>query len=139
MRADTRLIGFRGIVPPMVTPLRDRDTLDTAGLERLIEHILSGGVHGLVILGTSGEAPSLSYKLRRDLIDRTCRQVNGRVPIMVGITDTSFVESVALGRFAADAGATALVAAAPYYFPAGQPELIEFIERLVLELPLPLL
>ena len=54
----------RGIIPPLVTPLLDRDTLDEAGLERLIEHVLAGGVHGLFILGTSGEAPSLSYRLR---------------------------------------------------------------------------
>ena len=53
----------------MVTPLSDRDTLDDAGLERLIEHILAGGVHGLFILGTTGEAPSLSYRLRRGLIE----------------------------------------------------------------------
>jgi len=127
-----------GIVPPMVTPLSGRDTLDLAGLERLIEHILSGGVHGLFILGTTGEAPSLSYRLRRELIDRTCRQVAGRVPVLVGITDTAFMESVALARHAADAGAFGVVAAPPYYFPAGQPELIEYVQRLTPELPLPL-
>ena len=51
-----------GIVPPMITPLRDRDALDIAGMERLIERILGGGVHGLFILGTSGEGPGLSYR-----------------------------------------------------------------------------
>lgn len=47
----------------MVTPLRDRDALDVAGLERLIEHILAGGVHGLFILGTTGEgrASAIAY------------------------------------------------------------------------------
>jgi 4-hydroxy-tetrahydrodipicolinate synthase len=122
----------------MVTPLAARDALDVAGLERLIEHILQGGVQGLFILGTTGEAPSLGYRLRRELIDRTCRQVAGRVPVLVGITDTAFVESVALARHAAAAGAQAVVAAPPYYFPAGQPELVEYIERLTPELPLPL-
>jgi len=68
---------LRGIIPPMVTPLRSRDELDVAGLERLIEHILAGGVHGLFVLGTTGEAPSLSYRLRRDLVERACRQVAG--------------------------------------------------------------
>lgn len=128
---------LRGIIPPMVTPLCDRDTLDVSGLECLIEHILDGGVHGLFILGTTGEAPSLSYALRRELIDRTCRQVGRRVPVLVGITDTSFVESLSLGCLAAEAGAEALVLAAPYYFPAGQPELIEYVEHLAAELPLP--
>jgi dihydrodipicolinate synthase/N-acetylneuraminate lyase len=61
---------LRGIIPPMVTPLTERDRLDVAGLERLVEHILDGGVHGLFVLGTTGEAPSLSYRLRTELIDR---------------------------------------------------------------------
>ena len=127
-----------GIVPPLVTPLLDRDTLDHAGLERLIEHVLAGGVQGLFILGTTGEAPSLSYRLRRELIARVCQLAGGRVPVLVGITDTSFVESVALARHAAGAGAAAVVLSTPYYFPAGQTELTSYIETIVPELPLPL-
>jgi 4-hydroxy-tetrahydrodipicolinate synthase len=122
----------------MVTPLSGRDELDLPGLERLIEHILGGGVGGLFILGTTGEGPSLSYHLRRELIERTCRQVQGRVPVLVGITDTAFVESVNLARHAATAGADALVLAPPYYFAEGQPELQEYLDHLAAELPLPL-
>jgi len=129
---------LRGIIPPMVTPLLDRDTLDVAGLERLIEHILAGGVHGLFILGTTGEAPSLSYRLRYELIERVCTQVKRRVPVLVGITDTSFVESVNITNKAKDAGAQAVVLAPPYYFPAGQGELLEYLKHLAPELPLPL-
>src|SRR3954447_26719101 len=90
-----------GIITPMITPLSDRDALDVAGLERLIEHIVGGGVNGLFILGTSGEAPGLSYRLRRELVERTCRQVRGRLPVLVGITDTSFVEALSLAELAA--------------------------------------
>jgi dihydrodipicolinate synthase/N-acetylneuraminate lyase len=129
---------LHGIVPPMVTPLRDRDELDVPGLERLIERILGGGVSGLFLLGTTGEGPSLSYRLRRELIERACRQIKGRVPVLVGITDTAFVESLNLARCSADAGANAVVAAPPYYLPEGQPELLEYLEHLVPELPLPL-
>jgi dihydrodipicolinate synthase/N-acetylneuraminate lyase len=127
-----------GIVPPMITPLHDRDALDVAGLERLIERILGGGASGLFIVGTTGEGPSLGYRLRRELIERTCRQVAGRVPVLVGITDTAFVESVHVARQAADAGAAAVVLAPPYYLPEGQPELQEYLKHLVPELPLPL-
>ncbi len=126
-----------GIIPPLVTPLTDRDTLDTPGLERLIERLIAGGVGGLFILGTTGEGPSLSYRLRREVIDLTCRQARGRVPVLVGITDTAFVESVNIARHAADAGADAVVAAPPYYLPEGQPELIEYTRHLLPELPLP--
>ncbi len=127
-----------GIIPPLITPLHSRDALDVAGLERLVEHVLAGGVHGLFVLGTTGEAPSLSYRLRRELIERVCRQVAGRVPVLVGITDTAFVEAVHLAQFAAEAGAQALVLAPPYYFPNSQPELLEYVQHLAPELPLPL-
>ena len=129
---------FHGIIVPMVTPLVDRDTLDVAGLERLIEHILAGGVHGVFVLGTTGEGPGLSYRRRQEIITRTCRQVGGRVPVLVGITDTSMPESLNVARWAADAGATALVVAPPYYIPEAQPELQEYLDHLVPELPLPL-
>ena len=130
-------VPLRGIVPPMVTPLADRDALDTAGVERLVEHILGGGVHGLFILGTTGEAPSLSYRLRRELVTQVCQQVDGRVPVLVGITDTSFAESVRLAGYAADAGAAAVVLAPPYYYPLGQTELQGYLQDIVGELPLP--
>jgi dihydrodipicolinate synthase/N-acetylneuraminate lyase len=126
-----------GIVPPLATPLCDQDTLDVAGMERLIEHVVGGGVHGLFILGTTGEGASLSYRLRRELIERACHQVNRRVPVLVGVTDTSFVESVNLARHAAEAGADAAVVAPPYSMPEGQAELVEYFVRLGKELPLP--
>lgn len=129
---------LRGIVPPMITPLRARDELDVPGLERLIEHVIAGGVSGLFILGTTGEGPSLSYSLRKELIERTCRQVRDRVPVLVGITDTAFVESLNVARWSADAGAHAVVLAPPYYLPEGQPELREYLDHIVPELPLPL-
>lgn len=127
-----------GIIPPLVTPLSDNDTLDVASLENLIEHLICGGVHGLFILGTTGEEQSLSYRLRQQMIRETCRINAGRLPVLVCITDTSIVESTNLARVAADCGASAVVSAAPYYFATGQPELAEFYEDLIPELPLPL-
>ena len=129
---------FHGIIPPMVTPLKDWDTLDNQGIEKLINHILNGGVHGLFVLGTTGEAPSLSHQLRKEVIKRTLDQVGTKVPVLVGITDTSFIETINIAEFAAEAGASAVVLAPPYYFPAGQFELIEYIEHLEQRLPLPL-
>ena len=130
---------FSGIIPPIITPMVGRDQLDHAGLGRLIEHLLSGGVHGIFALGTTGESPSLSYALRREMVARTIELVRSRVPVLVGITDTSFVETVQLAKHAADCGATALVLSTPYYFPAGQTELRYYVDELMQELPLPVM
>ncbi len=130
---------LKGIVPPLITPLKDRDTLDVEGLERLIEHMLRGGIHGLFALGTTGEGPSLGYRLRAEVIRHVCRQVNGRIPVVVGVTDTAFVESVKLSWIAAEAGADGVVLSTPYYFPAGQTELAAYVCKLVPELALPVM
>ena len=134
----TENFSLKGIVPPMITPLLNNDTLDTAGAEKLIEHMIGGGIHGIFILGTTGEAPSLSYDLRRELIKLTCEKVAGRIPVLVGITDTSISESIRLANYAAECGAAAVVSAPPYYFAPAQQELIEFYNELADALPLPL-
>jgi dihydrodipicolinate synthase/N-acetylneuraminate lyase len=129
---------LKGIVPPMVTPLIGRDQLDYRGLERLVEHILDGGVHGLFILGTTGEGPALSYALRRELIERVTRQVGSRVPVLVCVTDTAYVETLRLTEFAAKSGASAIVMAPPYYFYSSQLDLLRLVEGLAAESALPL-
>ncbi len=128
---------LRGIVPPLVTPLLDNNTLDVVGLEKLIEHVVAGGVHGIFILGTTGEAQSLSFELRKEVIKQSARVLNGRLPLLVGISDTSLVDSVSLANLAADNDADGLVTAPPYYFATGQPELAEFYEQLIPQLNLP--
>jgi 4-hydroxy-tetrahydrodipicolinate synthase len=129
---------LRGVVPPLVTPLADEYNLDLPGLKKLIEHVLAGGVHGLFLLGTTGEGPSLSYELKYEMVKKSCEIIAGRVPVLVGITDTSFAESIRLAEHAAACGADAVVLAPPYYFPAGQPELLEYFEHLAPKLALPL-
>ena len=129
---------FKGIIPPVITPLQSQNKVDTEGLIRLLEHILSGGVNGLFILGTSGEGPSLSYDLRYEVIKRVCSHVDGRVPVLAGITDTSFTESLELAKYAAVCGSDAVVAAPPYYFTVNQQELIRYYLALADQSPLPL-
>ena len=128
---------IKGIIPPVVTPLVDNNRLDLKGLESLLEHLLSGGVHGLFILGTTGEATSLSYKLRKELIKRTSELVNKRIPVLVGITDTSLSGSLEIAEYSKKMGMNAVVVAPPYYFPLSQIEMREYLENLVPELPLP--
>jgi len=127
-----------GIITPLVTPLIDNDTLDVEGLERLIEHVIAGGVHGIFVLGTTGEAQSLSFSLREEMIKRTSKILKGRLPLLVGISDTSLTDSVRLSYSAAEYGADAVVSTAPYYFAAAQPELIDFYEALIPKIALPI-
>lgn len=128
---------LRGIIPPVVTPLAGPDQLDAPALDRLIDYMISGGVHGLFLLGSCGEGPSLSHRLRRELIDRACAFVDRRVPVIVGITDPCHAESMNLAQHAADAGADAVVLSAPYYYPMEQAELVAYARQIATESPLP--
>ncbi len=71
------------------------------------------------------------------MIQNTCRHNADRLPVIVGITDTSMTESVNLARAAADAGAHALVLAMPYYFANSQAELVGYVQHLAAQVPLP--
>lgn len=129
---------IQGIVPPMITPLLDEDTLDRKGVEKLIEHLISGGVHGLFILGTTGEAPSLKHSLRIELIQRVCEQVDGRIPVLVGLMDTSYKESVYLADQAKELGAQAVVLAPPSFYKIDQDQLINLVDQMLNDISLPL-
>lgn len=129
---------LRGIIPPLVTPLSDDQHLDLSSLEKLVRHLLHGGVNGLFILGTTGECTSLSYAIRKEMISNVCRLVDGRVPVLVGITDTAPEESIVLTDYSKECGAAAVVAAPPYYFGLSQSELVTYFEKLADRLSLPL-
>lgn len=130
---------LRGIIPPLITPLHENFTLDYPSLIKTIEHIISAGVHGVFILGTTGEFSSLSPDVKNELISMTCAKVDGRIPVLVGITDCSFNESLKLASKAKDSGAKAVVAAPPFYMNIDQTELINYYQKLADEVELPLL
>lgn len=128
---------LRGVIPPLATPLTNDWELDYDGLERLVEQLLGGGVHGLFALGTTSEGPSLSYRVRYRLVEYVCELAESRVPVLVGISDTSLSESLELARHAHAAGAAAVVTTPPYYLPISQDQVVAYIERLADASPLP--
>jgi 4-hydroxy-tetrahydrodipicolinate synthase len=128
---------MQGIITPMATPLLNDDKIDKSGLKKLIDHLVKGGVNGIFILGTTGEATSLSNKLKQELVSLSCEFVDGRLPVLVGITDPSPKESLGLVSFSRNAGASAVVAAPPFYFTLTQPELLFYYNRLADQSALP--
>jgi 4-hydroxy-tetrahydrodipicolinate synthase len=128
---------LKGVIPPVVTPLLEDDILDAAAFERVLNRGIDAGIHGVFILGTTGEGPALSQRLRREVIQAATRVVQQRVPVLVGVTDTSLVDSLALAAFAAEAGADAVVTAGPSYFPASQSDLVRYMEQFAESCELP--
>jgi len=128
-----------GVIPPVVSPMNAADQLDLEAVDRIVEHLVAGGASGLFVLGTTGEGPSLTYQMRYEMVERTCEQVNKRIPILVGVTDSCLAESIALAEHAATCGAAAIVAAAPFYFDVSQSALQDWFTQLADKSPLPVM
>ncbi len=129
---------FAGIIPPVVTPITSEQELDIPGLEKLLEHMIAGGVHGLFILGTTGEGPALGERLQHDMIRETMRIVGTRLPVLVGISSAAFADSVRLAEYAKSCGCAGVVAAPPCYFNLGDAELLDYYQVLAAAVGMPL-
>lgn len=128
----------RGVIPPLVTPCTAKGNLDDEGFARLIDSVIAGGVDGVFVLGTTGEGPALSQQMQRQVVVTAVRAVAGRVPVLVGVTDSSAEELLNLADASAEAGADAVVVAPPPYSPAEAPELNHYLDFLNERLPLPM-
>ena len=122
----------------MVTPLDAKRRLDKKGTRNMVHHLLKGGVDGIFLLGTTGEGPHLSYAVREELVKTVCGLVKGRVPVLVGITETDLDDAVAFAAKCKAHGASAVVAAPPYYFKLTQAECVAWFTEMADRLPLPL-
>ena len=132
------MLKLSGLIPPMVTPLDAKRRLDKKGTRNMVNHLLKGGVDGIFLLGTTGEGPHLSYAIREELVKTVCGLVKGRVPVLVGITETDLDDAVAFAARCKAHGASAVVAAPPYYFKLTQAECVAWFKEMADRLPLPL-
>ncbi len=130
---------FGGVVPPVCTPMTDSFDVDTASLQRLIEFLLEAGVHGLFVLGSTGEAAFLTDEQRATVLDVAVKTVAGRVPLVAGIIDMTTDRVLEHARTAQHAGVDALVATAPFYTRIKQAEILDHFRILHLSIDLPLI
>ena len=105
---------FKGTITALITPFRG-NVLDREGLEQNIAFQLESGVSGILPLGTTGEAPTLSLDERETVIKCAVAQVKGRVPVWVGTGSCSTQETIAKTRHAEELGADAALVVTPYY------------------------
>lgn len=101
---------------PAVTAFHADGSLDRDGNLAVWEHILDGGVDGIVLMGSTGEFFALLPEQKRELIDLAVRHVAPRADLIVGTACLRVDETVELSRYALDAGAPAVMIVSPYYF-----------------------
>jgi 4-hydroxy-tetrahydrodipicolinate synthase len=105
---------FKGCLVALVTPFRD-GAVDRRALDGLVDHVLAGGVDGLVPCGTTGESPTLSEQEMLTVIAAIVARARGRVPVIAGTGTNSTEKTLARSKAAVAAGADAVMIVSPYY------------------------
>jgi 4-hydroxy-tetrahydrodipicolinate synthase len=105
---------FSGAIVAIVTPFKD-GIFDEKAYKRLIEHVITGGVSGIVPCGTTGESATMPHEEHERLIDMTVAEVGGRVKVIAGTGSNSTDEAISLTKHAKKAGADGILSVVPYY------------------------
>lgn len=106
---------LKGSLVAIVTPMRDDGGLDLVRLRELVDFHVAEKTDGIVVVGTTGESPTVNFEEHCELIRVTVAQAAGRVPVIAGTGANSTSEAIALTCCAKDAGASACLLVAPYY------------------------
>jgi 4-hydroxy-tetrahydrodipicolinate synthase len=128
-----------GVLPALVSPLKEDGTVDEPAIDRLVEHVLKGGVHGLLALGSTGETASLDETARRQMLRGVIEAARGRVPVLCGVAQSHLAAAKLEVKAAADMGADAALVAPPFYYLIDQPTVLAFYRQLAEASPLPIL
>ncbi len=106
---------LRGSLVAIVTPMHEDGSLDLDAFRRLVDWHLEEGTDGIVVVGTTGESPTVDFEEHCLLIKTTVEQVRGRVPVVAGTGANSTREAIELQAFAKKAGADLTLSVVPYY------------------------
>ena len=127
-----------GVLPALVSPLKRDGSVDEAAIPRLVQHVLDGGVHGLLALGSTGETASLDETSRRKVLDAVVKAADGRVPVLCGVAQSHVAAARAELEAASRLGADAGLVAPPFYYPMDQPGVLAFYRELAAHSQLPI-
>ncbi|NWJ24054.1 dihydrodipicolinate synthase family protein [Rhizobium sp. RM] len=127
--------GLKGILPVLPTPFLANGEVDEAGMQRLVQFALKQNVDGVVFPGFASEVESLTADERATLLKIVVATAAGRVPVVAGASAADWREVVQHGRVAADLGVRHLMVQPPKSVGTDAPALIEFLGKIVAELP----
>ncbi len=131
---------FYGVIPPTITAIDADERLDRAGMARLVEFQIDGGVDGIFVLGTNGEGPCLRDAVRQDVCEVAVEAARGRVPVIAGVLQPSTARIIEDVKLLEKTGIEAVVVTTPYYFGGyNDDELVNHYRRVADATDLPVL
>lgn len=132
-------INIRGSLVAIVTPMHEDGSLDLSGLRKLVDWHIAEGTDGIVVVGTTGESPTVDFDEHCELIRITVEQSAGRVPVIAGTGANSTSEAITLTQCAKASGATAGLSVVPYYNKPTQEGLYRHYKTIAEAVDLPLI
>lgn len=129
---------FRGSIPALVTPFRD-ERFDESGYRSFVAWQVSEGSHGLVPVGTTGEAATLAMEEHARVVRACVEAAAGRVPVLAGCGSNNTAHAIELVKAAADAGADAALLVPPYYNRPNQDGIYAHFEAIARATDLPII
>ncbi|HOW83162.1 MAG TPA: 4-hydroxy-tetrahydrodipicolinate synthase [Spirochaetota bacterium] len=129
---------FHGVFTALITPFKD-GSIDYNALGRIIEMQISGGVDGIVPMGTTGESPTVTFDEHKEFIKKVVELVRGRVKVVAGTGANSTDEAIYLSRDAEESGVDGLLQVLPYYNKPTQRGLIAHFEKIAASVRIPLM
>lgn len=130
---------IRGSIVAIATPMQDDGSLDLAALRALLDWHVAEGTDAIVIVGTSGESPTLPVEEHLKLIDVTVQQIGGRIPVIAGAGGNSTAEAVELATQAKRLGADATLQVVPYYNRPTQEGMYQHFKKIAESVDLPVI
>ena len=128
-----------GSLVAIVTPMNEDGSLDLDGMRRLIDFHVSEGTDAIVVVGTSGESPTVNFDEHHQLISLTVEHVAGRIPVIAGAGGNSTAEAIELTQYAKQAGADAALSVVPYYNKPTQEGLYQHFKSVAEAVDLPVI
>jgi 4-hydroxy-tetrahydrodipicolinate synthase len=138
MTPDQARIGINGAITALVSPFAE-GKVDFPGLTRLVRWQIEQGINGLVPCGTTGEAPTLSWEERLDIIGLCVKIAGGRIPIIAGTGTNSTEATIAFTAAAQSLGADAALVVTPYYSRPSQEGIFRHFEAIARKVRIPII
>lgn len=129
---------IKGIIPAILTPMNEDESVNPEVLRQQIDRLIEGGVHGLFPFGTNGEGYILSEKEKIEVLEATIDQVNGRVPVYAGTGCISTADTIRMSKKAQELGADILSIITPSFAMASQKELYDHYVEVAKHVDLPI-
>lgn len=129
----------RGIIPAVITPLTAEGRFNEQAMRKLINYLIDGGVHGLFVVGTTGEFYGLSAEEKREIFQVTMDETRGRVPVYAGTNGITTRESVMLTQLAEECKVDAVSVLTPLFLTPNQDELIKHYQSVAASTSLPVI